>query len=121
MGFVSSATSGSALSTNAPRPHETIIDSVNAANWLLIDSVAEQMGNLEHALSVYENVLRHNPNSFAGLTKVAGIARIKENYGKAIEYFQSVLNVQEDNGKVWSALGHCYLTQDDLLRAYAAY
>ena len=44
--------------------------------------VAEQMGNLEHALSAYENALRHNPMSLSGLTQVAGIARIKENYPK---------------------------------------
>lgn len=44
--------------------------------------VAEQMGDLEHALSAYENALRHNPNSLPGLTQVAGIARIKENYPK---------------------------------------
>jgi len=44
--------------------------------------VAEQMGDLEHALSACENALRHNPMSLAGLTQVAGIARIKENYPK---------------------------------------
>ena len=44
--------------------------------------VAEQMGNLEHALSAYENALRHNPNSLPGLIQVAGIARIKEDYQK---------------------------------------
>lgn len=44
--------------------------------------VAEQMGNLEHALSAYENALRHNAMSLPGLTQVAGIARIKENYPK---------------------------------------
>lgn len=40
------------------------------------------MGDLEHALSAYENALRHNPISLPGLTQVAGIARIKENYPK---------------------------------------
>ena len=43
-------------------------------------SVAEQMGDLEHAANAYENALRHNPMSIPGLTQVAGIARIKENY-----------------------------------------
>ena len=115
------------------------------------------MGNLEHALSAYENALRHNPMSLSGLTQVAGIARIKENYPKvrlilppisdppplpargsrsklgatclfrflpitpipisralsssldqAVEYFQRVLNMQQDNGEVWSALGKCH-------------
>jgi general transcriptional corepressor CYC8 len=42
--------------------------------------IAEQMGDLEHAQSAYENALRHNPMSLSGLTQVAGIARIKENY-----------------------------------------
>jgi hypothetical protein len=40
------------------------------------------MGDLEHGLSAYENALRHNPSSVSGLTQVAGIARIKENYPK---------------------------------------
>ncbi|OBZ80027.1 General transcriptional corepressor ssn6 [Grifola frondosa] len=83
--------------------------------------VAEQMGNLEHALSAYEHALRHNPLSLSGLTQVAGIARIKENYPKAVDYFQRVLGMQQDNGEVWSALGHCYLMQDDLQKAYTAY
>ena len=38
------------------------------------------MGDLEHAATAYENALRHNPMSIPGLTQVAGIARIKENY-----------------------------------------
>ena len=137
------------------------------------------MGNLEHALSAYEHALRHNSHSLPGLTQVAGIARIKENYPKAsvrsnpiralhvlrltssvtlsiarslsaldahadarllqaVEYFQAALQVQGDNGEVWSALGashacllpqllahshagHCYLMQDDLQKAYSAY
>lgn len=40
------------------------------------------MGDLEHAITAYENALRHNPLSLSGLTQVAGIARIKENYPK---------------------------------------
>ncbi|KAI0771034.1 hypothetical protein BD413DRAFT_476503 [Trametes elegans] len=93
----------------------------NEQTWLMIGRVAEQMGNLEHALSAYENALRHNSHSLSGLTQVAGIARIKENYPKAVEYFQAALQLQGDNGEVWSALGHCYLMQDDLQKAYAAY
>ncbi|KAF5392441.1 hypothetical protein D9757_002108 [Collybiopsis confluens] len=108
---------------SAPPPHSMIqkLNNANEQTWLLIGRVAEQMGDLEHALSAYENALRHNPMSLSGLTQVAGIARIKENYPKAIEFFQRVLSLQEDNGEVWSALGHCYLMQDDLQKAYAAY
>jgi cytochrome c-type biogenesis protein CcmH/NrfG len=59
--------------------------------WL--GRVAEQMGDLEHALSAYENALRHNPMSLSGLTQVAGIARIKENYPKvSLRFFGSLSN-----------------------------
>ncbi|KAJ7071587.1 TPR-like protein [Mycena amicta] len=111
------------LVTNGPPPSSTVLSPTAPTNgtWLLIGRVAEQMGDLDHALSAYENALRHNPMSLAGLTQVAGIARIKENYPKAVEFFQRVLGLQEDNGEVWSALGHCYLMQDDLQKAYSAY
>ncbi|KIY45707.1 TPR-like protein [Fistulina hepatica ATCC 64428] len=97
------------------------LNSANEQTWLLIGRVAEQIGDLEHALSAYEHALRHNSNSLSGLTQVAGIARIQENYPKAIDYFQRVLKLQQDNGEIWSALGHCYLMQDDLQMAYSAY
>ncbi|ESK98128.1 transcriptional corepressor [Moniliophthora roreri MCA 2997] len=117
--------SPTAVTTSVPNgPSTSMIQKLNTANeqtWLLIGRVAEQMGDLEHALSAYENALRHNPMSLSGLTQVAGIARIKENYPKAIEFFQRVLSLQEENGEVWSALGHCYLMQDDLQKAYSAY
>ncbi|GLB36610.1 putative tetratricopeptide repeat [Lyophyllum shimeji] len=109
---------------NGVAPTSSAIHKLNLANeqtWLLIGRVAEQMGDLEHALTAYENALRHNPMSLSGLTQVAGIFRIKENYPRAVEYFQRVLTLQEDNGEVWSALGHCYLMQDDLQKAYSAY
>ena len=51
------------------------------------------MGDLEHALSAYENALRHNPMSLSGLTQVAGIARIKENYPKVGRNFDLLLNL----------------------------
>ncbi|EJD04484.1 uncharacterized protein FOMMEDRAFT_19703 [Fomitiporia mediterranea MF3/22] len=108
---------------SAAAVHPTLqkLSKANEETWLLIGSVAEQMGDLDRALSAYERALQHNPNSLPGLTQVAGIARIRENYSKAIEYFQRVLQFQQENGEVWSALGHCYLMQDDLQKAYSAY
>ncbi|PPQ62778.1 hypothetical protein CVT24_000472 [Panaeolus cyanescens] len=120
----SSAQSAPGPSSSAAASSSSILQKLTTANeqtWLLIGRVAEQMGDLEHALSAYENALRHNPTSVSGLTQVAGIARIKENYPKAVDYFQRVLQLEEDNGEIWSALGHCYLMQDDLQKAYSAY
>ena len=52
------------------------------------------MGDLEHAANAYENALRHNPMSIPGLTQVAGIARIKENYPMVSNFFFSLPSCQ---------------------------
>ncbi|KAH9996620.1 hypothetical protein BJV77DRAFT_987930 [Russula vinacea] len=102
---------GMASSATGPLPPsiQKLVDA-NEQTWLVIGSVAEQMGDLEHAATAYENALRHNPMSIPGLTQVAGIARIKENYPMAVEYFQRVLSLQQDNGEIWSALARDFLT-----------
>lgn len=91
------------VSSSTLPPILSKLSSANEQTWLLIGTwggmghpkadanrlicvftgrVAEQMGDLEHASNAYENALRHNPISLSGLTQVAGIARIKENYPK---------------------------------------
>lgn len=32
-----------------------------------------------------------------------------------------MITIQSDHGEAWSALGHCYLMQDELQKAYSAY
>ncbi|KAH0838714.1 TPR-like protein [Lanmaoa asiatica] len=108
---------------NAPPPNgvapasSSVIHKLAVANeqtWLLIGRVAEQMCDLEHAITAYENALRHNPISLSGLTQVAGIARIKENYPKAIEYFSACFNSKKTTAKFG-------VPSDDLQKAYSAY
>jgi hypothetical protein len=54
--------------------------------------IAEQMGDLDHAQSAYDSALRHNPASLPGLTQVASIARIKENY-PIVSVFSNIVMV----------------------------
>jgi len=84
-------------------------------------AVAEQMQDQDRAMAAFENALRHNPNSVLGLNAVASIARSRDNFDKAIEYFQRILNINQDNGEVWGSMGHCLLMKDDLPKAYTAY
>lgn len=53
----------------------------------------------------FENALRHNPTSILGLNAVAQIARTRDDFDKAIEYFQRILNIKQDNGEVWGSMG----------------
>ena len=63
------------------------------------------MQDQDRAMAAFENALRHNPNSILGLNAVASIARTRDDFDKAIEYFQRILNIKQDNGEVWGSMG----------------
>lgn len=106
-----------------PQPPPIIqrLSSQNEATWLQIGSLAELTCDSERALNAYEAALRHNPYSFNALFKLAGLWRNREQYPKAIEFFERALSIDNTNGEVWSSLGHCFLQQGDLSKAYSAY
>ncbi|KAF8420056.1 hypothetical protein EV426DRAFT_538069 [Tirmania nivea] len=97
------------------------LQSVNENVWLQIGSLTELMGDLDRAMSAYESALRHNPYSISAMNSISCILRTKEQFSKAVEYLQSILNLDNSNGDIWGSLGHCYLMMDDLQKAYSAY
>jgi tetratricopeptide (TPR) repeat protein len=56
-------------------------------------------------------------NSLIKITKTYS----KEQYHQAIENYENALNLDGSNGEIWTALGHCFLMTDDVLKAYSAY
>ncbi|KAI5852647.1 hypothetical protein DFP73DRAFT_10154 [Morchella snyderi] len=94
---------------------------VNETVWLQIGSLTELMGDLDRAMAAYENALRQNPYSIPAMNSISCILRTKEQFSKAVEYLQSILNLDGNNGDIWGSLGHCYLMMDDLQKAYSAY
>jgi cytochrome c-type biogenesis protein CcmH/NrfG len=52
---------------------------------------------------------------------ISTILKHQEQYHKAIDYIQTVLKHDPNNGEVWGSLGHCFLMVDDLQQAYSAY
>ncbi|ORY80925.1 hypothetical protein BCR37DRAFT_393569 [Protomyces lactucae-debilis] len=95
--------------------------SVNEESWLQVGKVAEMMNELDRAVIAYESALRHNPYSIPAMNQIAAILRAREQFPRAVEFYQSILNLDQNNGEVWGALGHCYLMMDDLQKAYSAY
>jgi tetratricopeptide (TPR) repeat protein len=79
------------------------------------------MGDLDRATAAYEAALRMNPYSIPAMNSISCILRTKEQFPKAVEYLQSILNMDSSNGEIWGSLGHCYLMMDDLQKAYSAY
>eukprot|EP01125_Pyxidicula_operculata_P011157 TRINITY_DN3646_c0_g2_i10.p1 TRINITY_DN3646_c0_g2~~TRINITY_DN3646_c0_g2_i10.p1 ORF type:complete len:703 (+),score=151.99 TRINITY_DN3646_c0_g2_i10:3518-5626(+) len=97
------------------------LSNANEKSWLQCGILWESMQETEKASLCFENSLRHNPCNVTALTQLATLYRIKERYQEAIECFQKVLTIEQNNGEIWGALGHCYLMVDDLQKAYAAY
>eukprot|EP01114_Cavostelium_apophysatum_P002663 TRINITY_DN1235_c0_g1_i4.p1 TRINITY_DN1235_c0_g1~~TRINITY_DN1235_c0_g1_i4.p1 ORF type:complete len:677 (-),score=191.42 TRINITY_DN1235_c0_g1_i4:966-2996(-) len=99
----------------------TKLNSANETTWMRLGSLSELMHDPDKAMFSYENALRHNPCNIKALTQIASICRLREQYPKAVEFFQRILNIENNNGEIWGALGHCYLMMDDLQKAYTAY
>jgi glucose repression mediator protein len=72
-------------------------------------------------MQAYEAALRMNPYSVSAMNSISCILRTKEQFPKAVDYLQSILNMEPSNGEIWGSLGHCYLMMDDLQKAYSAY
>ncbi|RKP01410.1 hypothetical protein CXG81DRAFT_12034, partial [Caulochytrium protostelioides] len=116
------AGAGSAAAARAATP--AVLQALSAKNeqtWIEVGTLAELMNDADHALSAYENALRHNPDSIPALTQIASLYRSREQYDKAIDAFQQILEMDGRNGEIWGAVGHCHLMLDELQKAYGAY
>lgn len=97
------------------------ISAMNESVWMQLGSVAEHMGNMDEAMFSYERALQANSQSIPAMNAISLILRSREDFPKAIEYLQTILKLDQNNGEVWGSLGHCFLMIDDLQQAYAAY
>lgn len=70
-----------------------------------VGSVTELIGDLDRAMSAYEAALRQNPYSIPAMNSISCILRTKEQFSKAVEYLQSILNLDGSNGDIWGSLG----------------
>ncbi|RKP26306.1 hypothetical protein SYNPS1DRAFT_21908 [Syncephalis pseudoplumigaleata] len=94
---------------------------INEQTWIQLGTIADQMQEYDRAISCFESALRHNPYSVPALTKIGVLCKSRNQFQRAVEYFQRIINVDNNNGEIWGLLGHCYLLMDDLQKAYNAY
>ena len=73
------------------------------------------------AMTFYKSALKHNTSSVNALFRIASLYRNQDQLERAVKYFKRVVTIQDNNGEVWSALGHCHLMMEDLHEAYYAY
>eukprot|EP01006_Ploeotia_vitrea_P012736 TRINITY_DN33656_c0_g1_i1.p1 TRINITY_DN33656_c0_g1~~TRINITY_DN33656_c0_g1_i1.p1 ORF type:complete len:599 (-),score=89.95 TRINITY_DN33656_c0_g1_i1:1095-2891(-) len=97
------------------------LTAANEKTWLQIGSTAEAMDAWDKAVSSYESVLRHNPYNITALKQLAALYKRKEQWSKAMQFYQRVLVLDTTSAEVWSNLGHCCVMLDELNNAYAAF
>jgi hypothetical protein len=56
-------------------------------------------------MSAYEHALHANPNSVPAMNAISLILRTREEFGKAVDYLQAILKIDDRNGEVWGSLG----------------
>lgn len=70
-----------------------------------VGNLTELMGDLEGAVTAYEQAMRHNQYSIQAMNAISCILRTKENFPRAVEYLQGILKLDAANGEVWGSLG----------------
>ncbi len=75
-----------------------------------LGSTCELQGDSDGALFAYEQALRHNFQSIQALNAISCILRTKENFPRAVEYLQTILKLDQNNGEVWGSLGESTCT-----------
>lgn len=63
------------------------------------------MGDLDNAISAYEQALRHNQVSIPAMSAIASVLRTREQFPKAVEYLQNILKLDPNSGESWGSLG----------------
>ena len=66
-------------------------------------------------------MLERNQRVLVKINKLAEYCATKGDYQAAIEYYVKLINIDQENGQAWTALGHCYLLVEDLKNSFNAY
>lgn len=79
--------------------------------------------NMETAIDCYKRALDANPNNRDILVKLATVTQtfFPDNFDEAIDYYNKLLEIEEDNSQIYYELGHLYLKKNDKIHAISAF
>ncbi|CAJ0755932.1 1000_t:CDS:10 [Entrophospora sp. SA101] len=97
------------MSNNNSLPCIQKLNQLNESAWLAMGAAAELLQEYDRAMSAYESALRHNAYSITALQGIASLCRGREQFPRAIEYFQRILNIDARNGDIWGSLALYHL------------
>lgn len=78
---------------------------------------------MDTAVDCYKKALEANPTNRDILVKLATVTQtfFPENIDDAIDYYNRLLEVEEDSGQIYYELGHLYLKKNDRVHALVAF
>ena len=68
-----------------------------------------------------ERELQDNPSNVRALSELAQILAYRGDYSGACQNYEKIIRTDEENGKAWAALGHCYLLKGEFQKCFTAY
>lgn len=79
--------------------------------------------NMESAVDCYKRALDANPNNRDILVKLATVTQtfFPENLDEAIDYYNKLLEIEDENAQIYYELGHLYLKKQDKIHAIVAF
>lgn len=72
-------------------------------------------------IQAYQNELDENPYSIKALSELAQHNANSGEYTLASQFYERIVNIDENNGRAWTALGHCYLLKGEYQKCFTAY
>mmetsp|Transcript_27369 Transcript_27369/g.49266 ORF Transcript_27369/g.49266 Transcript_27369/m.49266 type:complete len:775 (-) Transcript_27369:138-2462(-) len=72
-------------------------------------------------LEELERELELNPFNVRALNQIAKLHADRCDYQEACQYYEKIVRLDEDNGKAWTSLGHCYLLRGEYQKCFSAY
>lgn len=75
----------------------------------------------QESLEALQKELDANPFNTEHLSKLAEAYANKGDYNNACQLYEKLVRLDEDNGRAWTALGHCYLLKAEYQKCFTAY
>lgn len=75
----------------------------------------EMQGELDNAITAYEQAIKHNSWSVPAMQAISGILRSRDQFAHAIEYLRTILKIDANNGEVWGSLGESIAVRDEFI------
>lgn len=85
--------------------------------------ICVRRNKMDTAVDCYKKALDANPNNRDILVKLATVTQtyFPENIEDAIDYYNKLLEIEEDNAQIYYELGHLYLKKVDKVHALVAF